>query len=233
VVGAHEVNAGRVPSFSEHEAGDFFFVERAEPERAVDTILDLVSTRIPRRFGLEARRDVQVLAPMQRGVLGVGNLNRRLQELLTPVGPSVERGSVAFRAGDRVMQVRNDYERDVFNGDLGEVVRTDPAARTVSVRFDAGETDYDATDLDDLALAWASTIHKSQGGEFPGVVVALHTQHFVLLQRTLLYTAITRARRVAVIVGSRQALGMAVRNAAATGRRCTLLAERLKRTAGA
>ncbi len=230
VVGAHEVNAGRVPAFSADEAGDFFFVERNEPERAVDTILDLVANRIPRKFGLDPRRDVQVLAPMLRGVLGVGNLNRRLQELLTPAGPSVERGSVVFRAGDRVMQVRNDYDRDVFNGDLGEVVRADPAARAVSVRFDAGETDYDATDLDDLALAWSSTIHKSQGGEFPGVVVALHTQHYVLLQRTLLYTAITRARRMAVIVGSRQALGMAVRNAAAADRRCTLLAERLRRS---
>jgi exodeoxyribonuclease V alpha subunit len=233
VVGAHEVNAGRLPPFSGDEAGDFFFAERAEPERAVETILDLVSSRIPRKFGLDPRRDLQVLVPMQRGVLGVGNLNRRLQELLTPAGPSVERGNVSFRSGDRVMQTRNDYDRDVFNGDLGEVVRVDPATRTVSVRFDAGETSYDATDLDDLALAWASTIHKAQGGEFPGVVVALHTQHYVLLQRTLLYTAITRARRVAVIVGTRQALGMAVRNAAAADRRCTLLAERLKRVAGA
>jgi exodeoxyribonuclease V alpha subunit len=231
VVGAHEVNAGRVPAFSADEAGDFFFVERGEPERAVETILDLVVDRIPRKFGLDPRRDVQVLVPMQRGTLGVGNLNRRLQELLTPAGPSVERGNVAFRAGDRVMQVRNDYDRDVFNGDLGTVVRADPSARTVAVRFDAGETEYDATDLDDLALAWASTIHKSQGGEFPGVVVALHTQHYVLLQRTLLYTAITRARRVAVIVGTRQALGMAVRNAAAADRRCTQLAERLRASA--
>jgi exodeoxyribonuclease V alpha subunit len=229
VVGAHEVNAGRVPSFSPDDAGDFYFVERADPERAVDTILDLVANRIPRRFGLDPRRDLQVLVPMQRGALGVANLNRRLQELLTPPGPAVERGSVAFRAGDRVMQVRNDYERDVYNGDLAEVARVDPQARTVSVRFDNGEAEYDAADLDDLALAWASTIHKSQGGEFPGVIVALHTQHYVLLQRTLLYTAITRARRVAVIVGSRQALGMAVRNAAAADRRCTLLAETLRR----
>ena len=206
-------------------------MERTDPERAVDTILDLVANRIPGKFGLDPRRDVQVLVPMQRGTLGVGNLNRRLQELLTPAGPSVERGSVAFRAGDRVMQVRNDYDRDVFNGDLGRVARVDPASRTVTVRFDTGETDYDATDLDDLALAWASTIHKSQGGEFPAVVVALHTQHYVLLRRTLLYTAITRARRVAVIVGSRQALGMAVRNAAAADRRCTLLAERVRKLA--
>jgi exodeoxyribonuclease V alpha subunit len=228
VVGAHEVNAGRVPPFSADEAGDFFFVDRADPERAADTVLDLSANRIPRKFGLDPRRDVQVLVPMQRGVLGVANLNRRLQQLLTPAGPSVERGSVSFRVGDRVMQVRNDYERDVFNGDVGQVVRVDPQSRTVSVRFDAIETEYDAEDLDDLSLAWASTIHKSQGGEFPAVVVALHTQHYVLLQRTLLYTAITRARRVAVIVGSRQALGMAVRNAAAADRRCTQLAAMLR-----
>ncbi len=127
------------------------------------------------------------------------------------------------------MQVRNDYDRDVFNGDLGEVTRVDTRERTLSVRFDAGTEEYDATDLDDLALAWASTIHKSQGGEFPGVIVVLHTQHYVLLRRTLLYTAVTRARRVAVIVGSRQALGMAVRDAASADRRCTMLGERLRR----
>jgi len=230
VVGAHEVNAGCVPTFCTDDAGDFFFVERSDPERAVDTIVDLATNRIPRKFGLDPRRDLQVLVPMQRGALGVANLNRRLQELLTPAGPSVERGSVAFRAGDRVMQLRNDYDRDVFNGDLGEVVRVDSQARAVSVRFDAGEVEYDAADLEDLALAWASTIHKAQGSEFPGVIVALHTQHYVLLQRRLLYTAITRARKVAVIVGSRQALGMAVRNAGAADRRCTLLAERLKRS---
>jgi len=230
VGGAHEVNAGRVPSFSSDDTGDFFFVERSDPERAVDTIVDLATNRIPRGVGLDPRRDLQVLVPMQRGALGVTNLNRRLQELLTPAGPSVERGSVSFRAGDRVMQLRNDYDRDVYNGDLGEVARVDSQARAVSVRFDSGEVDYDATDLEDLALAWASPIHKAQGSEFPGVIVALHTQHYVLLQRRLLYTAITRARRVAVIVGSRQALGMAVRNAAAADRRCTLLAERLKRS---
>jgi exodeoxyribonuclease V alpha subunit len=229
VVGAHAVNAGRIPPFSADDTGDFFFVERDDPIRAAETILELVTNRIPRKFGLDPRRDLQVLAPMIRGELGVGNLNRLLQNALTPAGPSVERGSVAFRAGDRVMQVRNDYDRDVFNGDLGEVVRVDARERTLAVRFDNGTGEYDATDLDDLALAWASTIHKAQGGEFPGVVVALHTQHYVLLRRTLLYTAITRARRVAVIVGSRQALGMAVRDAASAERRCTLLAERLRR----
>ncbi len=229
VVGAHAINAGRIPPFSADDTGDFFFVERDDPARAAETVLELVTNRIPRKFGLDPRRDVQVLAPMIRGELGVGNLNRKLQEALTPAGPSVERGSVAFRAGDRVMQVRNDYDRDVFNGDLGEVVRVDARERTLAVRFDGGTGEYDATDLDDLALAWASTIHKAQGGEFPGVVVALHTQHYVLLRRTLLYTAVTRARRVAVIVGSRRALGMAVRDAASADRRCTLLAERLRR----
>jgi exodeoxyribonuclease V alpha subunit len=229
VVGAHAVNAGRIPPFSADDTGDFFFVERDDPVRAAETVVELVVNRIPRKFGLDPRRDIQVLAPMLRGELGVGNLNRLLQMALTPAGPSVERGSVAFRAGDRVMQVRNDYDRDVFNGDLGEVVRVDARERTLAVRFDNGTGQYDATDLDDLALAWASTIHKAQGGEFPGVVVVLHTQHYVLLRRTLLYTAITRARRVAVIVGSRQALGMAVHDAASADRRCTLLAERLRR----
>jgi exodeoxyribonuclease V alpha subunit len=229
VVGAHAINAGRLPPFSADDTGDFFFVERDDPARAADTVLELVTNRIPRKFGLDPRREVQVLAPMIRGELGVANLNRLVQYALTPAGPSLERGSVAFRAGDRVMQVRNDYDRDVFNGDLGEVTRVDTRERTLSVRFDAGTEDYDAADLDDLALAWASTIHKSQGGEFPGVIVVLHTQHYVLLRRTLLYTAVTRARRVAVIVGSRQALGMAVRDAASADRRCTLLGDLLRR----
>jgi len=229
VVGAHAINAGRLPPFSPDDSGDFFFIERDDPARAADTVLELVTNRIPRKFGLDPRRDVQVLAPMIRGELGVANLNRLLQNALTPAGPSIERGSVAFRTGDRVMQVRNDYDRDVFNGDLGAVVRVDTRERTLSVRFDAGTGEYDAADLDDLALAWASTIHKSQGGEFPGVIVVLHTQHYVLLRRTLLYTAVTRARRVAVIVGSRQALGMAVRDAGSADRRCTMLGDLLRR----
>jgi exodeoxyribonuclease V alpha subunit len=233
VVGAHAINAGRVPPFSGDDAGDFFFVERDDATRAAETVLELVATRIPRRFGLDPRRDIQTLAPMLRGELGVAALNRRLQAALVPPGPALERGSVSFRVGDRVMQVRNDYERDVFNGDLGEVTAVDPRGRTLAVRFDSGTGEYDAADLDDLAPAWASTIHKAQGGEFPGVVVALHTQHYVLLRRTLLYTAVTRARRVAVIVGSRRALALAVRDAAAAeDRRCTLLAEFLRRPAG-
>jgi exodeoxyribonuclease V alpha subunit len=230
VLGAHAINAGRAPRFPPGDAGDLFFVDREDPDRALETVLELATRRIPRRFGLDSRRDVQVLAPMQRGSLGVANLNRRLQEILTPSGPGIARSGAELRTGDRVMQTRNDYDRGVFNGDVGLVERVDPVARELSVRFDERLVQYDWTDLDDLSLAWACSIHKSQGSEYPGVVVVLHTQHYVLLQRTLLYTAVTRARRVAVIVGSRRALGIAIRNAA-TRERCTLLAARLREQA--
>ena len=169
---------------------------------------------------------------MHRGDLGAGNLNQLLQQALTADAPGLTRGGKTFRAGDKVMQIRNDYDKDVFNGDIGRVERVAPAgssedSESLIVRFDDREIAYDYDELDELQLAYAATVHKSQGSEYPAVVIPVHTQHFVMLQRNLLYTAVTRARRLVVLVGARKALAMAVRNAE-VARRCSRLDVRLR-----
>jgi exodeoxyribonuclease V alpha subunit len=228
VVNAHRVNSGRMP---EQEASadmsDFYFVARDDPSAAADLAIDFAAKRIPERFGLDPIRDVQVLSPMHRGELGVTRLNERLQTLLTPPGPELVVGWRRFRVGDKVMQVRNNYELDIFNGDLGRVVSFDPEEREMTIRFDGRPIVIPPENLEDVVPAYACTIHKSQGSEYPAVVVVLHHQHHVMLQRNLLYTAITRGRRLVVIVGSKRALGRAVNNATVR-KRHTLLAERLE-----
>ncbi len=169
--------------------------------------------RIPRRFGADPLTEIQVLTPMHRGVIGAQNLNVELQALLNPTGESITRGSRVYRVGDKVMQIRNNYDLDVFNGDLGQIVSLDEQERELVIRVNGREVTYDTADLDELVHGYACTVHKSQGSEYPVVVLPLHTQHFPMLQRNLLYTGLTRARRLAVIVGSRKALGIAVRNA--------------------
>ena len=226
VVNAHRINEGRMPQTSPSEAGDFFIIEREEPEKILETIRELVTKRIPQHFHLEPLQDIQVLTPMQKGLLGVANMNSELQALLNPRGPSLSRGSASLRVGDRVMQLRNNYDLGVFNGDIGWIASVSQENRTLGVRFDERTVAYEWEDLDELSLAYACSIHKSQGSEFPAVIVALHTQHFILLKRNLLYTAVTRARKLAVLVGSRKALAIAVKNAGAE-KRCTRLAERL------
>ncbi len=210
VRGAHRINAGLLPELTGD--GDLFFIERSDPEAALATIRDLVATRIPRRFGLDPTADVQVLVPMHRGVCGAQNLNAALQDTLNPGGPELLRGTRRFRLGDRVMQIRNDYEREVWNGDVGIVRGLDSEAGSLQVEIDGRSVIYEATDLDTLQLAYACTVHKAQGSEFPAVVVPILTEHFLMLQRNLVYTALTRARRLAVLVGSRRALERAVKN---------------------
>ena len=224
---AHRVNQGEMPSLE--DAGpeaDFFFVPREEPEQVLAAIKTLVSERIPKRLGCDPLEDVQVLTPMHRGVLGAANLNAELQTLFNPEGASIARGSRLFRTGDKVMQIRNNYDLDVFNGDIGRIETIEPVEREMRVRFDDRVVSYDTADLDELVLAYACSIHKAQGSEYPCVVIPLHTQHYVMLQRNLLYTAITRGRRLVVIVGSRRALAIAVKNAR-SDKRFTRLAERL------
>jgi exodeoxyribonuclease V alpha subunit len=208
------------------EASDFFFIQREEPEAAAGLILKLVRERIPNRFGLDPVDDVQVLTPMHRGVVGAGNLNDLLQEALNPGEGGVARGQRTFRPGDKVMQIRNDYDRAVFNGDIGRVVSVETETREVAIRFDGREVVYDFGDLDAVTLAYAVSVHKAQGSEYPAVVMPILMQHFMLLQRNLLYTAVTRGRRLVVLVGTKQALAMAVKNDK-TRRRCTRLSERL------
>jgi exodeoxyribonuclease V alpha subunit len=220
---AHAVNAGEMPQFDRSAESDCYFIETSDPDVARTRLLQVVAERIPRRFGLDPIRDVQVLCPMNRGGLGARALNADLQRLLNPRDtPALERFGTRFTAGDKVMQIENDYDRDVYNGDVGIVVAIDPEEETLVVEIDGRAVPYDASDLDQLVLAYATTIHKAQGSEYPAVVVPLTTQHYTMLQRNLLYTAITRGRRLVVIVGQRRALAIAVRGRD-QGRRWTRL----------
>jgi len=213
VVNAHRVNHGEMPSLPPPGSeADFFFIEKQEPEEVLGTLKVLVRSRIPDRFGLDPVNDVQVLTPMHRGLLGAMSLNAELQALLNPRGAAVVHGSRLFRAGDKVMQIRNNYDLDVFNGDIGRIEALDEMERTLSVQFDGRTVLYEPADLDELVLAYACSIHKSQGSEYPCVVIPVHTQHYVMLQRNLLYTGITRARKLVVLVGTKRALAIAVKN---------------------
>jgi exodeoxyribonuclease V alpha subunit len=227
---AHAVNHGEMPESAPAGQGDFYFIEADTPETILDRLVTLVRDRIPARFGLDPLRDVQLLTPMNRSELGARSLNARLQEVLNPPQPAaaeVQRYGVSFRVGDKVLQTVNEYQKEVFNGDIGRITRIDPVDQEVTVDFDGRAVVYDFGELDELALAFGLTIHKSQGSEYPAVVIPLHTQHFLLLQRNLLYTGITRGKRLVVIVGSRKALGLAVQRRD-TARRCTALARRLR-----
>ena len=224
---AHHVNAGQ--GFELPQSGaesDFYFIQQNSPEKTLAFVLDFMTTRIPRKFRLDPMTDVQVLSPMRRNALGTENLNMLLQQRLNPEGPAVQRGATLFRKGDRVMQLRNNYDKDVFNGDVGFVADAYPDDRKLVVMFDGRPVEYASGDLDELALAYATTIHKSQGSEYPAVIVLLHNQHYMLLQRNLLYTAITRGKRLVLVIGSRWAVEKAIETNTVRGRR-TSLAERL------
>jgi exodeoxyribonuclease V alpha subunit len=229
VVNAHRINAGDMPVFernAEIDGNDFFFIEQGDPEKILDVILRLTEERIPRRFGLDPMEDIQVLTPMHKGLLGAANLNRRLQKTLNPQQVYVTRGEQMFQIGDKIMQIRNNYTKEVFNGDIGRISAIQAHAGTVQVRFEERLVPYEYTELEELALAYAVSIHKAQGSEFPAVVIPITTQHYVLLQRNLVYTGITRARRLAVLVGTRRALAMAIKNNSPQ-RRYTQLGRRL------
>jgi exodeoxyribonuclease V alpha subunit len=212
---------------------DFYFIEADEPEAIRDLIVRVVTQRIPARFGVDPIADIQVLTPMNRTLLGARNLNDVLQAALNPPGdrPEIQRFGWTFRVGDRVIQTENDYQKDVFNGDLGVIETINRIEQRVVVRFDERLVEYDFGDLDALALAYVLSIHKSQGSEFPCVVIPVHTQHFVMLQRNLLYTAVTRGKRLVVVVGSKRALSLAVRRED-TSRRFTALRRRLQARGG-
>ena len=219
IVNAHRINAGAVPELDPPEAiSDFYFVPADDPESAVPRVLELVRTRIPRRFGLDPVRDIQVLCPMNRGGVGARSLNIELQAVLNPAGErKVERFGWTFAPGDKVMQVENDYDKEVYNGDIGRIDDVDPDLGEVTARFDGRAVTYGFGEMDALVPAYATTIHKSQGSEYPAVVIPLMTQHYVMLRRNLLYTGVTRGKRLVVLVGQRKAVAIAVR--AASGRR--------------
>ncbi|MBP8800105.1 MAG: ATP-dependent RecD-like DNA helicase [Kiritimatiellae bacterium] len=223
---AHHVNHGE--PFETHTGdSDFYFVETGDPERIIARTVELMTNRIPVKFKLDPLADVQVLTPMRRNLLGTENLNSVIQTALNPSGPSLVRGCTHFRVNDRVMQLRNNYDKEVFNGDIGFIKQVDAEDRALIVLFDGRPVRYAQSELDELVLAYACSIHKSQGSEYPAVIVLLHTQHFKLLQRNLLYTAITRGKRLVMVVGSSRAVNIAIKANQVRERR-TSLRERLR-----
>ncbi len=228
ITNAHRINEGFMPELPDKQAeSDFYFIDRAEPEQIAATLLEMVGTRIPGKFNLDPIRDIQVLCPMNRGSLGVRELNVKLQTELNPPRtdePVVEKFGWLFRERDKVIQTENDYRKDVFNGDIGQIVKIDLVEREVTIRFDQREVMYDYGELDEISLAYATTIHKSQGSEFPAVVIPLAMQQYMLLQRNLIYTGVTRGKRLVVLIGQKKALGMAVKNNRTENRFSGLLA---------
>ncbi|HEY3450221.1 MAG TPA: ATP-dependent RecD-like DNA helicase [Myxococcales bacterium] len=227
VVNAHRINEGELPRLHNKDGSDFFFLSEEDPEGVLATLKSLLRERLPRKFGLDPVKDIQVLTPMHRGSLGAANLNQELQGMLNPAGPALVRGSRTLRVGDKLMQIRNNYDLDVFNGDVGRLEEIDEQAQLVHVDFDDRRVTYSFNELDELIHAYACTVHKAQGSEYPCIVMPVHTQHYPLLQRNLLYTAVTRGKKLVVLVGSKRALSIAVKNGR-TGERHTGLADRLR-----
>ena len=241
ILNAHRINEGKLPDIRGGRESDFFFMDMEKQaqkkgldetdsavlaQEAAETITELVSEKLARYYHTPSA-EIQVLTPMQRGVIGAANLNLLLQSALNPGGDGLSRGGYLFKAGDKVMQIRNNYEKEVFNGDIGSVESVDREERTLSVRFDDRSVTYDVSELDELVLAYAATIHKSQGSEYPIVVIPILMNHYVMLQRNLLYTGITRAKKILVLVGTRKALGYAVRNVTVENRN-TMLSDRIR-----
>lgn len=225
IMNAHAINEGKFPDISNGKNTDFFYIEKEDPEEAVQEIVRLVKNNLPRYYKTPWNH-IQVLTPMQKGIVGAANLNLALQEALNPQGDGLRRGGYLFRTGDKVMQIRNNYEKEIFNGDIGTVECVNLQERTLKVNFDQHIIEYEASELDELVHAYATTIHKAQGSEYPIVVMPVLMNHYVMLQRNLIYTGITRAKKVLVIVGTRKALSYAVRNVTVT-KRNTFLKERL------
>ena len=211
ITNAHRVNRGIFPQLYNGQDSDFFFMECEESQDVFNAMIKLVSQRLPNRYGFNPTSDIQVLAPMKKGVIGTENLNQALQQVLNPKGSALFRAGYKFQTGDKVMQIRNDYKREVFNGDIGFIHEIDPDEQQVIVKFEEREVLYDYSDLDELVLAYAISIHKFQGSECPCVVIPVHTSHFMLLHRNLLYTGITRGKKLVVLVGTKKALAIAVK----------------------
>lgn len=225
IMNAHKINAGQIPDISNGKDTDFFFLVQEDPEAAVKQIVELVKKKLSRYYRIPANQ-IQVLTPMQRGAVGATNLNIALQEALNPQGEGLRRSGFVYRPGDKVMQIKNNYDKEVFNGDIGIIESVDMQDRTLLVNFDNRSIEYDATELDELVHAYATTIHKAQGSEYPIVVMPVLMNHFVMLQRNLIYTGVTRAKKILVMVGTKKALAYAVHNVTVT-KRNTLLKERL------
>lgn len=229
IVNAHKINRGLIPNLTQNQEGleDFYFIEQDDPDQALRIIMELVCNRIPKRFKLDSINEIQVLSPMHKGIVGTGNLNLRLQEALNPSEIKLVRGERFFRLHDKVMQIRNNYDKEVFNGDMGRITAIDPENHEITVTFDGIPVLYDYSELDEIILAYAISVHKSQGSEYPAVVIPIVPQHYVLLQRNLIYTAVTRGKKLVVLVGSKKAIAFGIKNNKTT-QRYTYMAERLR-----
>ena len=230
ITNAHRINHGHMPNWQAADQTplqDFFFIEQNDPQKVLNIILKLVADRIPRRFGYDPTSEIQVLTPMHKGLVGAQNLNTELQQALNPGENRIMRGGQNFRIGDKIMQIRNNYDKEVFNGDLGIITQIRPHEQSLTAHFDDRLKTYNLAELDEIVLAYAISVHKSQGSEYPAVVLPILTQHYILLQRNLIYTAVTRGRKLVVMVGSRQALAMAINNNR-TQARYTYLGTRLQ-----
>ncbi len=212
ITNAHRINKGLMPDLQHTQDGDFFFLEAEDPAEVLKNIIALVSQRLPKKYGLNPINEIQVLAPMKRGEIGTENLNAKLQEILNPKSNFLMRGNSRFLVGDKVMQTRNDYKRKVFNGEIGIIKKIDPVEQEVVVQIEEREVVYEYNDLDELILAYAVSVHKYQGSEYPCIVMPIHTTHYKLLHRNLVYTGITRGKKLVVLVGTKKALSIAVRN---------------------
>lgn len=227
IMNAHKINKGEFPSLKGGRSSDFFFIEEEEPQKVVETIRDLCAKRLPEYYKVNPINDVQVLCPMQRGETGAHNLNIVLQETLNKSEISIKYGGIQYCLNDKVMQIKNNYDKNVFNGDIGTISHIDMEDRTLTITFDGNDVEYDATELDEVVLAYATTVHKSQGSEYKIVVAPFTMQHYMMLQRNLLYTCVTRAKKILVLVGSKKAIGIAVSNNK-TQKRNTMLVQRLR-----
>ncbi|MBU2520851.1 MAG: ATP-dependent RecD-like DNA helicase [Proteobacteria bacterium] len=231
IVNAHKINSGIIPDFKtptpSDYTNDFYFIQQEDPEKVLEIILELLTDRIPRRFNFDPVDDIQVLTPMHKGVVGAGNLNEKLQEALNPGENIIIRGDRGFRVNDKVMQIRNNYDKEVFNGDIGKIARIVADEQALVISFDGREVGYEFADLDEIVLAYAVSVHKSQGSEYPAVIIPILIQHYMLLQRNLIYTAVTRGRSLVVMVGTKKALAIGINNNK-TQKRYTYLKHRLR-----
>ena len=228
IVNAHRINNGIMPSFGASDPkSDFYFIEKENPEDVLQIILELVKERVPGRFGFDSFDDIQILTPMHKGIVGAGNLNVELQEALNPGDDGIVRGNRKFRDHDKVMQIKNNYDKEVYNGDIGRINKIDPEQQVVTITFDDRRVEYEYTDLDEIVLAYAVSVHKSQGSEYPVVIIPILIQHYILLQRNLIYTGVTRGRKLVILIGTKKALAIGVKNNK-TEKRYTYLKYRLK-----
>ncbi len=230
ITNAHRINRGEFPIIdppAQDAKTDFYFIEQEDPERVLNTILELVTNRIPRRFGFESIDEIQVLTPMHKGLVGAENLNSALQSALNPGNEIITRGILNYKINDKVMQIKNNYDKLVFNGDIGRIRSINPDDKAVQISFDHRNIQYDYADLNEIVLAYAISVHKSQGSEYPAVVIPVLTQHYILLQRNLIYTAVTRGKHLVVVVGTKKALHIGINNSK-TKKRYTYLQQRLE-----